>query len=165
MSYNVNVRGLLQLQNRLEKAQSQIPRATLKGLDVLAKAGTFSLLVSAPYDPAPDNGVIPGEEGHLRNSFYALPSVSTGLASGLAEVGTHEPIKFQYVTQGTLYATPIRPIRAKALWWPSLSHPVPFVRGQAPNPFQEKAKEKIEVKAENIFTVSFYPVLRTLAGI
>jgi hypothetical protein len=46
------------------------------------------------------------------------------------------------VTQGT--DTPILPVVKRALWWPDAEHPVASVRGQAANPFQEKAVAEFE---------------------
>ncbi len=58
----------------------------------------------------------------------------------------------EYVTRGTgIYGPekrPIKPKNKKALYWSGARHPVKSVKGQRPNPFDERAIEKTDVQKE-----------------
>jgi hypothetical protein len=127
---------IARIEAAIEAAPETCARIANEGGDLLALA----LGVNAPFDGAANNGVLPNEAGHLNQSFGY--NEATPGESCVAEVWTNEPIKYQYVTQGT--ATPILPVQKMALWWPDAAHPVAFVRGQEANPFQEKAKADFE---------------------
>lgn len=102
-----------------------------------------------PVDPAPDNGTIPGEEGHLIDSYTVDPVQQSG-PSAYTFVRTSEPIKFSYVTQGTEDKAPIVPITAKALWWPDAVHPYASVSGQAANDFVSPLVDQINIVGAEI---------------
>ncbi len=137
MSFTTDTSGLAAFIAKVKLAATMVDPAMDEALDKIAEEGVLLLQEAAPYDPAENNGVIPGEEGHLRDSFDVVPA-----DSGEAQIITHEPIKFSYVTQGT--ETPITPTIKQALWWPELEHPVAWVRGQDPNPFHEEVVDELK---------------------
>lgn len=140
MDFSIDTSALDTWIARIEAAIEAAPEACAKMANEGGELMTLALGVNAPFDGAPNNGVIPNEAGHLNESF-GYNEAAPGL-SCTAEVYTGEPIKYQYVTQGT--DTPILPVIKRALWWPDAEHPVASVRGQAANPFQEKAKGEFE---------------------
>ena len=79
----------------------------------------------------------PGDaSGRLADSFYVMDD-SAGVESTVS-VRTLQPLKLQYVTQGTgIYAGKgrIYPTTKKALYWPGASNPYRSVAGQEPNDF------------------------------
>ena len=119
---------------RLQNARDMIAPLVAQGLEELGQQTVQQLKDAAPYDPMYNIGVIPGEEEHLNESFSVGDTQVTS-AGAEVEVKTSEPIKFQYVTQGT--DGPIYPVSAQALAIPGF-HPVASVSGQAANPFQEE---------------------------
>ena len=68
--------------------------------------------------------------GHLAESYVEETQGTTAI------IGTTQPKKFRYVTEGT--PERIYPLHAKALWSPELPHPMASVRGQSANPFAER---------------------------
>lgn len=129
-----------QIIQRLQAAQAAIPDLVATGVEQLGELSVTSLHDHCPVDEEDNNGVLPGEAEHLADSFVT-GDVSVGVVSTM-EIGTTEPIKYQYVTEGT--DSPILPVEKKALWWPALEHPVASVSGQEPQPFQLDALAEIE---------------------
>lgn len=140
MEFNVDTSALDAWIARIQAAIDAAPEACAKMTNEGAELMALSLGVSAPFDGAANNGVLPNEAGHLNESF-GYEDATPGL-SCTAPVWTNEPIKYGYVTQGT--ATPILPVQKRAMWWPDAAHPVSSVRGQEANPFQEKAKAEFD---------------------
>lgn len=132
MGFTFQSGGFTSLIQRVQAASQYIPAMMEASMKDTADNTVSLLHDNAPFDPAPDNGQIPGEEGHLRDSFYADP-IQAGGAHVTALVRTNEPIKFGYVVNGT--DTPIVPVEKQALWWPDAPHPMPWVHGQAGNDF------------------------------
>lgn len=124
------------------------------------------LAAKAPYDEGEDNVTPPGEEGHLRDSFYYGAAFQvTASAITEVEVKTQEPLKFEWVTQGTEDVAPIQPQQAKALWWPDAPHPLWQVAGQAPNPFQEEVYSQVVSEAPTIIQEALQPVIDELRNL
>lgn len=150
MAWTVNTSGLNHLRARIEAGRRLLPDIMELGINTAAEATVQELHEKCPVDDELDNGVIPGEEEHLNESFLATPAQSDGEHS-IAQVKTEEPIKFSYVTQGTIDLSPILPVVARGLWWPALRHPVAFVMGQNANPFQEPIKDIVEENGPEYF--------------
>jgi hypothetical protein len=149
MPYTLDTSGLQALIQRLKQAQQTLPAVVFAGVQLVADETLAALVEATPYDPAPDNGVIPGEEAHLRDSYQLTP-VELQAVQAECDLRTTEPIKFGYVTQGTLDVAPIYPVVKRGLWWPQLRHPVPQVAGQAPHPFQAPLPQEISDRMEDI---------------
>lgn len=147
---------------RLEEAKTQFEEKTVEACDEIANTAVETLSKNAPYDPEPNNDVIPGEEGHFNESFYAIQAISVGNGIAQTAVETNEPIKFEYVTQGTMDKSPIEPLVKKALWWPALDHPVYSVQGQEPNPFFDESYQQILDEAPTIVEEIMTPVFDLL---
>jgi hypothetical protein len=139
MSFTVDTSGLQALRNRFMDIKATLGDVVDQAVNEVAQEAQVMLESATPYDPEPNNGVIPGEEGHLRDS-YAVTDATGGIVS-TAELTTSEPIKFGYVTGGT--DGPIYPRAKRALWWPALQHPVGWVSGQSANPFHQVVAEEV----------------------
>ncbi|GAC1589092.1 MAG: hypothetical protein NVS4B1_33440 [Ktedonobacteraceae bacterium] len=161
MGFTITMSGLTAMQSRFSIGRD--------GLGVLMRDGTAAIELEAvnglhaacPVDNEADNGVIPGEEGHLDESFVGDP-VMASVAASHAEVRTQEPIKFQYVTQGT--ASPILPTVKKAMWWPGAAHPMYSVAGQAADPFQTAVAQDIQGRMDAILAPYLQHWLSRLIG-
>jgi hypothetical protein len=81
--------------------------------------------------------------GHLANSFF-----SRQIDPMVVIVGTSQPLKLHWVTQGTIDVEPILPVVKKALWWPEADHPVAWVHGQRADdfvtPIQDEAQAMLD---------------------
>lgn len=148
----------------LREAQQELSDFTYAAAADVSLFAVETLSEKSPFDEAPNNDSPEGEEGHLRDSFAYMPSVTTGNEDVML-VYTEQPIKFQYVTQGTLDAAPIEPVEKKALWWPDAPHPLHEVAGQDPNPFQEEALAIIQGEIPAIVTEALAPVFDTLRNL
>lgn len=144
----------------IEDAIALFDGATIDACTEIADKAVEIIAKNAPYDEEPNNDVIPGEEGHLNESFYALEGISTGNGEAEAAVKTMEPIKLQYVTEGT--DTPITPIIKQAMWWPTAEHPVALVSGQEPNPFVDESIPEIEAEVVPIVEDIFTPIFQSM---
>lgn len=147
---------------QLEDAVVQFDALTVDACNEIADNAVTILAKNAPYDPAEDNGTIPGEEGHLNESFVAIQAISTGEGQAETFVETTEPIKLSYVSEGTLEQAPIVPISKQALNWPDAEHPVASVAGQDPNPFVQDSYDEIDAKVPEIVQGVFQPALDML---
>ena len=161
MSFTVDMRCLEAIQERFLVAQSLLGGVIQEAAETVADDSVEALKSASPYDPEPNNGVIPDEEGHLNESFYTGDAALNGVTATV-DVKTTEPIKFQYVTQGT--QGPIYPVTKKALWWSALSHPVGSVAGQSANPFQEPVHDEIEATVFDIVSPFIHEWLTILIG-
>lgn len=155
MSFNVDNSGLSDFIAKLEAVQNAVPEAVDEALDQLAEEVIEMLSEAAPFDPAENNGVIPGEEGHLAESFFA-----DAADNGKVEVKTTEPIKFSYVTEGT--DSPILPKTMQAMWWPNAPHPMAQVSGQEANPFHKALLPDIEERGELIIQEAINSLMQDL---
>lgn len=146
MGFSIDLSSLQSMRQRVQNAIDTAEQFCATATDEVSTRLVEELQAEAPYDGAANNGVIPGEDGHLRDSFGSNEATPGQEATG--EVWTSEPIKYGYVTQGT--ASPILPVQKLALWWPDAEHPVSWVSGQQANPFQEKAKDTVESELQDI---------------
>lgn len=156
MGFSIDYSSLLAYKARIEAAIMDAPIYASVAADAVAEKLVEQLQEDAPFDGAANNGVLPNEEGHLRDSF-GMNDADPG-EQATAEVWTNEPIKFGYVTQGT--ASPIFPVEKMVMWWPDAMHPTPWVSGQAANPFHEKSKDYVETFMDQIVD----PVIRVWLG-
>lgn len=147
---------------RLEEAKTLFAEKTVEACDEVANMAVETLAKNAPYDEEANNDNIPGEEAHLNESFFAIQSIATGNGEAQTTVNTNEPIKFEYVTEGTQDKEPIRPLIQKALWWPALDHPVASVKGQEPNPFFDESYQQVLNEQAAIIAEIFAPVFDLL---
>lgn len=140
MNLTFDTTGLDALRQRVARA-----RAALPGLlqQAVQDAGTWvaqNLSDGAPVGQG-EGGALPppgDAPGRLAESFY-VQGESSAFSNGAAvTVRTHQPLKLQYVTQGTgVYAGRgrIYPTTKRALYWSGADHPVRSVAGQRPNDF------------------------------
>jgi hypothetical protein len=135
VGFSIDTTAIQAWKQRIIEARDSAAEFCARATDEVANTLVEELQHDAPFDGEENNGVIPGEEGHLNESFGMNNADVSENAT--AEVWTNEPIKFQYVIQGT--ASPILPVEKQALWWPGAEHPVAWVSGQSANPFHEKS--------------------------
>jgi hypothetical protein len=147
---------------KLEEAKIAFAEKTVEACDAVANMAVETISKKAPFDEEENNDVIPGEEGHLNESFYAIQAIATGDGQATTSVNTNEPIKFEYVTEGTMDKSPIRPVVKKALFWPALEHPVASVKGQEPDEFFNEAYDEIVNEAGSVVDETFAPVIDML---
>jgi hypothetical protein len=141
---------------RLEAARDSLPELTAEASNVIGERSVELLIEGCPIDEAENNGVIPGEEGHLADSFLAVEGIGS-VDQAQTDVMTEEPIKFGYVTEGTLDVAPIQPTTKKALWWPDAPHPLPQVAGQDPNDFAQQAYDQVMGEVPTLLEETFQP--------
>lgn len=158
MPFTATFNGLQDLIIRLESARTLIAPGMVQGIQAAADDTVLLTHDACPVDLEADNGVIPGEEGHLAESFSADPVIETSVGA-TTQVRTSEPIKYSYVTQGTLDKEPILPVTKQALWWPGAPHPLPSVHGQAANDFATGVPDEVASKGYEYFA----PLLDALA--
>ena len=161
MPFRVNIDGLLAMQERFSSAKSGLGIVLRETTTRAENEAVNQLHTNSPVDDEANNGVLPGEEGHLNESFVGDPVEVNDITSH-ADVRTEEPIKFQYVTQGT--DSPIYPVVKKAMWWPGAAHPMYSVSGQAANPFQVPIGQDIEGRMGEFAAPSLQAWLATLEG-
>lgn len=140
MGFSIDISAIQAWRQRIVDAIDNAGEFCAQATNDVALALVEELEHDAPFDPAENNGVIPGEEEHLNVSFGM--NEAPAALSTISGVWTNEPIKFQYVTQGTV--GPIVPVQKQALWWPGAEHPVAWVSGQQANPFQQRSASTIE---------------------
>lgn len=143
MSFIVDTSGLLALMDKVANARDAIPMVMEAAMAGIGLDAVTELSIASPYDASANNGVLPGEEGHLNESFSASDVIPTAEGADV-EVKTSEPIKFFYVTEGTVDVEPIFPLYKRALWWPDAAHPYAFVHGQQANPFHKQVLQDLE---------------------
>ena len=140
MGFSIDISAIQAWRQRIVEARDTAAEFCAQATNDVALALVEVLQHDAPFDPAENNAMIPGEEEHLNVSF-GMNEAPVAL-SATAEVWTNEPIKFKYVTEGTV--GPILPVEKQALWWPGAGHPVAWVSGQQANPFQQRSASTIE---------------------
>lgn len=137
MRITVDASGIADLRARLMDAASMLPQLleeTVKeaGDDVVSSLGD-----DAPHGKGDGPPVGSDAPGPLAESFSA--SVESTDTSATVTVSTSQPEKLKLVVEGTgIYGprgTPIRPVKAKALYWDGADHPVRQVRGMRANDF------------------------------
>lgn len=144
--FSVNTDGLLALQKRIQAVANSLPDLLDQATHDVADEAVVILHDECPYDGELDNGQIPGEEGHLNDSFF-VQDVASGIVTEV-EIMTSEKLKLSYVTGGT--DSPILPVSQQAMWWPALSHPVAQVQGQAANDFVTPARDILDASVPSI---------------
>lgn len=163
MKFTLDVSGLRALQARIQFAiEDNVTYTLMEGLQNASDDAVKRLQEESPYDASPNNGVIPGEEGHLSDSFHANEVQDNGDDVVSNTVITQEPIKFQYVTQGT--ASPIQPKEKKALWWPDAGVPRRSVRGQQANPFHYQVQLDVLKNGDTYFASALAKLKADLEG-
>jgi hypothetical protein len=155
MSFSVDTSGLSALIAKIKQVQTDLEPTINEALDEIADEGVALLKQAAPFDPSENNGTIPGEEGHLRDSFQ-----TSAAENQHAEIITTEPIKFSYVTGGT--DSPIFPVSKQAMWWPGAAHPVAQVNGQNANPFHQDVIDDLTTEGSNILQEKILELLQGL---
>ncbi len=138
--FNVDLAGLIAMKARIQTVIDEMPAYCSEAVRLVGEETLIQLYDNCPYDGEEDNGQIPGEAGHLRDSFYVLDNRAMAIDSS-STVMTEEPIKLSYVTGGT--DSPIVPLTAQALWWPGAGHPVASVNGQSGNDFITPVADEI----------------------
>jgi hypothetical protein len=161
MSFSVKytMDGLIE---RLQATRDAIPEIMSEAVKEIESLAVIALEDACPVDDDENNGTLSGEEGHLVHSFVALDPEASG-AKVTGEVATLEPVKFQYVTQGTI--GPIFPAEKHALWWPGLAHPVAWVNGQDANPFDQEAKGEFESLIPDVMQEAVAKIAEKLKGL
>ncbi len=96
--------------------------------------------------------------GHLADSYSS--TVDGNVLIGL----TDQAMKLNWVRYGTMYADPIRPRRAKALWWPEAAHPYAWVHGQEPSDFVSPVLDELEQFVQDQLEPFAQKILATLRG-
>ncbi len=146
----VDTSGLDLLRARLVLAQQELPDAVYASLDELGGEIIDELAAAAP-EGSGEGPPPPGdEEGHLADSFISEVS-SQGVGATLV-ITTTQPTKLRYVVEGR---GDVYPVRAKALYWAGLDHPVKRAGPSEPNDFvtpviEEGMAMADEILAENI---------------
>lgn len=163
MPFTGTFTGLQSIVARLENARQQIAPGIAVAIQAAADDAVQETHDLSPVDMEENNGVIPGEEGHLNESFYADPVQETSVGAATT-VRTREPIKYSYVTQGTLDKAPIHPVTKQALWWPSAPHPLGSVQGQAPNDFAAGVPDTIASRGNEYFQPVLDAIAQALQG-
>lgn len=144
--FSVNQTGLLAMKQRIQNVIEVMPTLLEQAVYDVADEAVVILHDECPYDGELDNGQIPGEEGHLNDSFF-IEDVNYGIVTAV-QIMTSEKLKLTYVTGGT--DSPIIPVSQHALWWPALSHPVAQVQGQAANDFVTPSRDILDAEVPNI---------------
>lgn len=150
MPFSGTFSGLQALQARVRDAQVLIGPLVARGINSAAQDAVQLVHDACPVDTDEDNVQIPGEEGHLADSFFADPVQETSVGA-TTTVRTREPIKFSYVTLGTLDKEPITPRTKLALWWPSAPHPLASVHGQKANDFASPVADVVANRGYQYF--------------
>lgn len=137
----INSDDLTKLGDRLYDLSKATPRAIEWRLTHLANQRIKSLIEVTPSAGLSDLDR-PGLD--IRHPVKLKDSYGMVKSPGMREITTSTPYKFLWVTQGT---TPhmIFPRFKKALMWPGLAHPIPWVGppytrehpGNAPNPYHQ----------------------------
>jgi hypothetical protein len=144
--FSVDIAGLLAMRQRIQDVIDALPTLLEQAVYDVAEEAVTILHDECPYDGELDNGQIPGEEGHLNDSFF-VQDVDYGIVTEV-EIMTSEKLKLSYVTGGT--DGPIIPVSQHAMWWPALSHPVTQVQGQAANDFVTPARDILDSTVPDI---------------
>ncbi len=129
--------GASLLHLRLTIARSQLPMALTEAVRHGGNTVRAALSAAAPVGAGAGTAPAGDASGALSDSFQA--QFTAGVTEASSTVRTTQPTKLRYVREGTgIYGprgAPIRPTRARALFWPGAEHPVRSVRGMPPNDF------------------------------
>lgn len=152
MIFKSDASGIDILLVRIHKAQVEMPRVTR---DAAQRAGDTVKEQLSSASPHGRGGPPPPTDasGPLSGSFSAKAE-QQGVGAHM-ELKTSQSLKLQYVTQGTgIYAGKglIKPLRAKALFWPGASHPYRSVKGMKGKdfvtPIMHKRDDVVEVEMQ-----------------
>jgi len=146
-----NTSGLDMLIARVRKARTELPRVTQAAAQRAGDTLTQQLSSAAPRGKNPGPPPPGDASGPLSRSFSSLAEQSGSGAT--LELKTNQPLKLQYVTQGTgVYVGKgvIRPLTKKALFWPGAGHPYRSVKGMKGKDFVkpviDKANDVVKVE-------------------
>ncbi len=136
MQITSDASGLTDLIARVQEARSILPQLLVDAAQSAGDAVVDELSSASPHGQG-GGSPLPGDSsGHLAESFYAVAEQQSDTA--VVEVRTSQPLKLQYVTEGTgVYVGKGRivPTTKKALYWPGAEHPYRSVAGQRANDF------------------------------
>lgn len=150
----VDTSGLDLLRAKLVECQQLVPAAVDEALGELGIEIITELAAAAPVG-AGEGPPPPGDaEGHLADSFVS--DVSTQGRSSTLEITTTQPTKLRYVVEGR---GEVLPVRAKALYWAGLDHPVKRAGPSEPNDFVTPVIEEGLAMAEEIIAEGILEVL------
>ncbi len=141
------------LRRRIANARAELVAALPRMESELGFEVSSDLASAAPRGKSGGSGArpLPGDApGPLAGSFvFAVEEQGEGLAT--LTVGTTQPTKLKFVTQGTGVYGPtgsrIVPTTKKALYWPGADHPYTSVAGMPPNPFVDPLLEEAQAAA------------------
>lgn len=147
-----DISGIDALLDRVRKAQAELPRVTKNAAQRAGDTVKDQISSASPHGrggPPPPTDA----PGPLSGSFSAKAE-QQGVGAHM-ELKTSQGVKLGYVTQGTgIYAGKglIKPLRAKALFWPGASHPVRSVKGMKGKdfvtPIMHKRDDVVEVEMQ-----------------
>lgn len=153
MIFSSSSPGLDKLLARVRQAQSELPRITQAGAQRAGDTLKQQLSSAAPRGKNPGPPPRGDAPGPLAGSFSAKAEQSTNGAT--LEVKTSQPLKLKYVTKGTgIFAGKgvIRPLQAKALFWPGAAHPYRSVKGMKGKdfvkPITDRARDVVKTEMQ-----------------
>lgn len=136
MQITSDTSGLRDLIARVQEARSILPQLLVDAAQSAGDAVVDELSAAAPKGQG-GGTPLPGDaSGPLFESFHATAENQGNV--GVATVSTTQPLKLQYVTEGTgIYVGKGRivPLTKKALMWEGAPHPMKSVAGQRANDF------------------------------
>ena len=144
-----------------QAAARRTPELIERGLDEISQERKDAISDAAPRQARRDDRY----PEHLYRSFDIVRE------PGMRSIVTRQPEKFHYVTQGTRGGYEIHPRFKKALYWPGLSHPIPYVGDpytsnhpgiSRPNSFVDRAMAEVGTRAD---VSAFTTITNKLAGI
>lgn len=155
----VDTGGLNLLYARLLLAQERVPQAVQEGLDELSVDIITELADAAPKGTG-EGPPPPGDaDGPLADSFES--SIEASGYGARLRVTTTQPTKLKYVVEGR---GPVYPVKAKALYWAGLDHPVKSAGPSQPNDFVTPVLEEAVNVAEDIISASVAEAITVLEG-
>jgi hypothetical protein len=140
------------LRRRLANARAELVASLPRMEAELGFEATSDLASASPKGKSSGGGqALPGDApGPLASSFvFAVEEQGEGVAT--LTVGTTQPTKLKFVTEGTGIYGPtgsrIVPTSKKALFWPQADHPYASVKGMQANPFVEPVLKEAQSAA------------------
>ena|SRR5579885_2322749 len=118
------------LRTRLQLVQQRIPQVVVDELDILATDVLGQLSDACPKGTGEGPGPAGDSDGPLAESFAAEVAVQ-GRGARLT-ITTTQPTKLKFVREGR---GDVYPVRAKALYWQGLEHPVKHAGPSEANDF------------------------------
>lgn len=153
-----NTTGLEALKTRLEMARDMVQTLLEQAVTEAGNQVVQDLSAAAPRGANSDGSSPPGDaDGALADSFFVLTEIQAS-ADVAVSVRTSQSVKLGYVVNGR---GEVRPVRAKALWWTGLPHPVMYAKPSKPNDFVSPVLSNANSNAEQYLQ----PVVDELAAI